>query len=745
MAASGDPEIVAMQQSFRDPAERQRSRMDRSSGAQAMLQCNLPIPARRATLRQEIFLTPARIANSRRRQLRSNREASFMGDSSIVVRHASRILRAVRGEQRTSIAPHVAKSWNRCLTEYGMEPNGARATAVLEANQLRERQQKLGELLGVARAEMESLYDQIAGSGYAVILADADATILSTITDPTLKREFRQAGLWHGALWDEPHEGTNGLGTCVVERRAVTIHRDEHFMGYNLNMSCSGAPIIDEHGGLLGVLDASSVNCNDTRVIQRHTMALVSMSANLIARYHFLREFPNAWILRFHSRPEFVGLLHEALVAISSEGTILAVNESALTQLGHPDRKTLVGAPIEEVFQFQFATLDSRATTAPQAIWPIRDVGHGRRFFALVRAPQGERASVPARIVSEAVRNAPVVPLAEGARRHVGADPRMQHNFNCAQQLFGKRVPILLQGATGTGKEAFARALHQVSPWASRAFVAVNCGSIPESLIESELFGYTRGAFTDADRHGRPGKILQSSGGTLFLDEIGDMPLTLQTRLLRVIEEYEIVPLGGDTPVPVDLHVISASHRDIRQMVQDGEFREDLYYRLNGTTLHLPLLKDRADRAELIEVLLHEENAGGDPVRIQPDALHALFNYHWPGNIRQLRNVLRTAAALCRDNAIRLPNLPQELLDCADEAPRPTGPATTITVAQAATSDAACADSCCRTPLDTAEHATLLRELERNRWNITHTADALGVSRNTLYRKIRKHQIPLAE
>jgi transcriptional regulator of acetoin/glycerol metabolism len=745
MAASGDPEIVAMQQSFRDPAERQRSRMDRSSGAQAMLQCNLPIPARRATLRQEIFLTPARIANSRRRQLRSNREASFMGDSSIVVRHASRILRAVRGEQRTSIAPHVAKSWNRCLTEYGMEPNGARATAVLEANQLRERQQKLGELLGVARAEMESLYDQIAGSGYAVILADADATILSTITDPTLKREFRQAGLWHGALWDEPHEGTNGLGTCVAERHAVTIHRDEHFMGYNLNMSCSGAPIIDEHGGLLGVLDASSVNCNDTRVIQRHTMALVSMSANLIARYHFLREFPNAWILRFHSRPEFVGLLHEALVAISSEGTILAVNESALTQLGHPDRKTLVGAPIEEVFQFQFATLDSRATTAPQAIWPIRDVGHGRRFFALVRAPQGERASVPARIVSEAVRNAPVVPLAEGARRHVGADPRMQHNFNCAQQLFGKRVPILLQGATGTGKEAFARALHQVSPWASRAFVAVNCGSIPESLIESELFGYTRGAFTDADRHGRPGKILQSSGGTLFLDEIGDMPLTLQTRLLRVIEEYEIVPLGGDTPVPVDLHVISASHRDIRQMVQDGEFREDLYYRLNGTTLHLPLLKDRADRAELIEVLLHEENAGGDPVRIQPDALHALFNYHWPGNIRQLRNVLRTAAALCRDNAIRLPNLPQELLDCADEAPRPTGPATTITVAQAATSDAACADSCCRTPLDTAEHATLLRELERNRWNITHTADALGVSRNTLYRKIRKHQIPLAE
>jgi sigma-54 dependent transcriptional regulator, acetoin dehydrogenase operon transcriptional activator AcoR len=667
-----------------------------------------------------------------------------MGDSSIVVRHASRIIRAVRGEQRTSIAPHIAKSWNRCLVEYGMEPNGARATAVLEANQLRERQQKLGELLGIARAEMENLYDQIAGSGYAVILADADATILSTITDPTLKREFRNAGLWHGALWDEPHEGTNGLGTCVAEHRAVTIHRDEHFMGYNLNMSCSGTPILDAHGGLLGVLDASSVNCNDTRVIQRHTMALVSMSANLIARCHFLREFPDAWILRFHSRPEFVGLLHEALVAVSGEGRILAVNESALTQLGHLDRKTLIGTPIEEVFQFAFATLDQRSATAPQAIWPIRDVRHGRRFFALVRAPQpADNGGALARAASENPRSTPAAAHADGGRRHVGADPRMQHNFNCAQQLFGKRVPILLQGATGTGKEAFARALHQMAPWANRSFVAVNCGSIPESLIESELFGYTRGAFTDADRHGRPGKILQSSGGTLFLDEIGDMPLTLQTRLLRVIEEYEIVPLGGDTPVPVDLHVISASHRDIRQMVQDGEFREDLYYRLNGTTLHLPLLRDRADRAELIEVLLQEENSGGDTVRIQPDALHALLNYHWPGNIRQLRNVLRTAAALCRDNTIRLPNLPQELLDCAGEVPRvpeQAMPASTVMPTPVAADNC-----CCRTPLDTAEHATLLRELERNRWNITHTADALGVSRNTLYRKIRKHQIPLAE
>ena len=166
-----------------------------------------------------------------------------MIDTPGIAHHATLINLTVSGRQRVTVSPHVAKSWNRCLNEYGMEPAGARATAVLEPGQLRERQQRMGELLGVARAEMESLYDQIAGSGYAVLLTDADATILSTITDPTLKREFRDAGLWPGAVWDERHEGTNGLGTCVAEGAPVTVHREEHFRDYNIRLSCSGAPI----------------------------------------------------------------------------------------------------------------------------------------------------------------------------------------------------------------------------------------------------------------------------------------------------------------------------------------------------------------------------------------------------------------------------------------------------------------------------------------------------------------------
>ena len=659
-----------------------------------------------------------------------------MTNMNLATSHASRILHVVQnGLQPAGIEPHVTRSWYRCLREYRIEPSAPRQSTVLSSQSLKELQQRMGELLPVARAEMESLYEQIAGSGFAVILSDTQGVVLTTITDPTLQPEFRKAGLSLGALWDERHEGTNGIGTCLAEGCPVTVHREEHFRGYNLSLSCSGAPILDPHGSIIAVLDASTANSSDSRLIQRHTMALVNMSAHLISRWNFLNEFSQSWILRFHSRPEFVGLLHEALIAIDGAGNVLAVNESALLQLGCSTRNSLVGEPIERFFQFDFATLERRARFEPSTIWPVRDLAHGRRFFAIARAPLRPAS----RTLELAAPSA-----ADGAQQargqhHVGEDPQMRKNLTFGRQLFAKQVPILLQGATGTGKEAFAKALHHSGLWYDKPFVTVNCAAIPESLIESELFGYTRGAFTGAVKEGRVGKILQSNGGTLFLDEIGDMPLMLQTRLLRVIEEREIVPLGSDQAIPVTLHVISATHRDIRQMIQDGEFREDLYYRLNGITLHLPLLRDRADKADLIHTLLQEENSDQDPIEIAEDACQRLLDYSWPGNIRQLRNALRTASALCRDGTIRLSNLPQEILH-TESSGRPD-PATS----GEATGEVPAATNPPSAALRDAECAALLRELERMHWNISRTAQALGISRNTLYRKIHKHNIVLEQ
>ncbi|MDE1922687.1 MAG: sigma-54-dependent Fis family transcriptional regulator [Gammaproteobacteria bacterium] len=663
-----------------------------------------------------------------------------MTHENLATSHASRIIRVVEsGIQPVGIEAHVTRSWHRCLREYGIEPSAPRRNAILNPQSVKQLQQRMGELLPVARAEMESLYEQIAGSSFAVILSDPRGTVLSTITDPTLQREFRQAGLSIGALWDERHEGTNGIGTCLAEAGPVTVHREEHFRGYNLSLSCSAAPIVDPHGALIAVLDASTANSSDSRLIQRHTMALVNMSANLISRWNFMHEFADAWILRFHSRAEFVGLLHEALVAIDGAGSILAVNESALLQLGCASRASVIGQSIERFFQFDFDTLEHRASADPAAIWPVRDLTHGRRFFAVVRAPVRK---APGHAAPAGAGAAPALDAARTERHgeHVGGDPVMHRNMSFGRQLFAKQVPLLLQGATGTGKEAFAKALHRGCLWYDKPFVTVNCAAIPENLIESELFGYTRGAFTGAVKEGRTGKILQSSGGTLFLDEIGDMPVMLQTRLLRVIEEREVTPVGSDTPIPVNLHVISATHRDIRKMVQSGEFREDLYYRLNGMTLNLPLLRDRTDKADLIHTLLREEDPDHEGIQIADDAIQKLLEYDWPGNIRQLRNALRTAVALCRDGVIRLSNLAQEIVDAESRVPVqalaavPCEPAAQPAV-----------NLLPNTALREAECAALVRELERMHWNISRTAQALGVSRNTLYRKIHKHRIVLGQ
>jgi sigma-54 dependent transcriptional regulator, acetoin dehydrogenase operon transcriptional activator AcoR len=309
-----------------------------------------------------------------------------------------------------------------------------------------------------------------------------------------------------------------------------------------------------------------------------------------------------------------------------------------------------------------------------------------------------------------------------------GEDPQMLRNMRSAYRIADSNVSVLIQGPTGSGKEAFAHAIHLVSSRAAGPFVAVNCAAIPETLIESELFGYKPGAFTGARREGMRGKLLQSSSGTLFLDEIGDMPLALQTRLRRVLEEREIVPLGSETATKVDLHVIAASHRNLRDMIARGGFREDLYYRLNGITLELPALKDRADRERVIHRALAAETGNGRPAAIEMDALQRLLEYPWPGNIRELRNVIRTALAICDGGVVRRIDLPREIRETHEVAESPADQASRTSTLS---------------PLRVAERAALARIIEECRGNMTRTAAHLGISRNTLYRKMKRHGIPL--
>ena len=626
-------------------------------------------------------------------------------------RHAQQVLTVSRGQelsQGPGSDPSIARSWLRCLEDYHLDPALTMAPTVLEHGRLLESRERLQQVLQIAGSEMNSLHQQLSGAGHAVLLTDARGVILNCVTAPSERKIFERAGLWLGADWSEACEGTNGIGTCLVERQSLTIHRDEHFRGRHTGLTCSASPVFDPHGELLAVLDVSSAREAVSRQSQFHTMALVNLSAKMIESCYFLRHFENHWLLRFHLQAESVGLFSEGLLAFDGEGRICAVNQSALNLLGQI-RGGLLGQPVEAFFDCSLDQLLGRASANATAGWPLR-TRDGRQLFAALR--------VQPRSVSPTVAKLPEAPRPPGI--YLG-DPALQNEFRKAVRVFERDVPLLVNGETGSGKEAFAKAVHQASQRADKPFVALNCAAIPESLIESELFGYRAGSFTGALKEGMRGKLQQADGGTLFLDEIGDMPLALQTRLLRVLEDRMVVPIGGE-PQAVNVRIISATHRDLLARVADGSFREDLYYRLNGLEVALPALRERSDKSHLLDFLLAQE-AQGQPVVLDVDTRQALLEFSWPGNVRQLRTVLRTLTALCEGGRVGLNDLPAMIRQASNPSP--------LSVPRG------------KQPLEDAERVALLATLEQQRWHMTLAAEQLGISRNTLYRKLRKHGIAL--
>ena len=684
-------------------------------------------------------------------------------------RHANHVHDVVRNGVHELGNDVILRSWSRCLNEYQLHAERPHQPTVIADAALQSRLVRWADVIDSARYEMTTLYQQLGDMESAVVLTDADGVIVHMVSSPEFEAEVAPMGMRTGGIWSEPEAGTNGMGTCLASAGPVTIRREDHFFSQFSQLTCSAVPVFDPSGEIAAVLDVTS----RSSLIQQHLLVLLGMTARMIENRLIDARFRNAHPLHFHSRPEFIHTLHEGKLAVGSDGRVLAANRSALFQLGLQSMDEIRSRRIEDLFQSSLEDMLQRSTLSSFHPVVTYRANAALRFFAVARRPASESAG-PMRIVSSPVASAgssgsAAAPSAPSALPGTGAaraparpasgataaatfkDARLVAHLETARRVIARDTPVLLCGETGSGKEVFARAVHQASPHAHGAFVAVNCASIPESLIESELFGYRAGAFTGAQRTGRRGKILQADGGTLFLDEIADMPLDLQARLLRVLDERQVTPLGTEETHAVDFQLISASHEHLPALVREGRFREDLYYRLAGIELQLPPLRERTDKRELIATMLATE--AGPRAVLSPEAERLLLQHAWPGNIRQLRHALRSAAALADDQPIAR----EHLASLGRESTSPLSMPATFSPGAgapagsgggAAFSAAAVAENAPipikLNPIQANERLVLIQLLEQHRWNVSNVAKALDVSRNTLYRKLHKLHIEIS-
>ena len=641
-----------------------------------------------------------------------------MRDESAMLHSALRCAEPAPPAERSK----VVSLWHERARRLGLSERLSPDFSPLSRRALSELAEQHRALYTHALPVMQVLHQQIVNTHSMVLLTDQRGLIMHALGDGDFLEKAEQVALKPGVLWSEDSKGTNAIGTALTERRATLVHGSEHFLTVNRFLTCSCCPIRGPHGELIGALDVSGPQ----EGYHPHTMALVRMSTHMIENQLFVDEFAQALRIHFHVRPELLGTLLEGIAAFDESGRVLAANPNALALLGL-EAGSVTAHSLTSLFDIDVpALLERRGGPGAMARLNLRT---GQAVLARIEAHAGgaRRLAVPQEPMRLAERAAAPPQAPRGPRAPTLADldtgdPAISAVIGKVRRVQGHGIPILILGETGTGKELLAHAIHNESERRAGPFVAVDCASLPESLIEAELFGYEEGAFTGARRRGSPGKILLADGGTLFLDEIGDMPLALQTRLLRVLQERSVLPLGASRERAVDIAVICATHRDLKEMMRRQTFRQDLYYRLNGLVVRLPALRERQDLEALMDSILR---AQAMPVaRFAPQVLAAFHRCPWPGNIRQLSNVLRTASVMAGDSGLIGPEqLPEDFFDelSCDAAPAAEG----------------AAPSAREAGLKALRSSAVGAALERNAGNVSAAARELGVSRNTIYRALR--------
>ena len=598
-------------------------------------------------------------------------------------------------------AGEILDSWARCL-EAGLDFTGATPLQVIDAHELARRRDRAAVVRRLAQAELETLSQQIAGSNFLLAFADPEGVILDLYADNRFQMSGSGAGIVVGSNWSEAVCGTNGTGTALRCGRAVAVSGLEHyFLGLG-DISCTAAPVRDAQGEVVGVLDASSYF--ESR--QHHTQALVQMAATQMENGLLAHQMREHLVLAIHPRGEFLGTLSAGLLAFDGEGRMLAHNARSRTML---QGLNLNGSSFEELFGEAIDLALARLHRGGDV--RLRDVLGSALVARCVARPAPRQAAAPpaaspASPASTAAprRRAPATVVTAEADV-VLRDPEVVAAFELAESAVRLGAPLLITGETGTGKEVLARHAHRACGRAG-PFVAVNCGALPDELFESELFGHAAGAFTGARREGSPGLIASADGGTLLLDEVTELPLPLQSALLRFLDDGLVRQVGGTVSRKVDVQLLAATNTDIADDVAARRFRADLYYRLNTVCVKLPPLRQRRDFADAAIAVLRRL----DPrAAIDDGAIDRLQAHAWPGNFRELRAVLTRALLACDGHPIAAADV-DRLLPPAQRHPT--------------------------SALQQAASETIRREYERTGRSVSQTSRNLGISRTTVYRHL---------
>ncbi|SAK43080.1 sigma-54-dependent Fis family transcriptional regulator [Caballeronia ptereochthonis] len=627
----------------------------------------------------------------------------------------------------------IETSWRRCVHQYGLDPARMQEARILPQTRLREHQQRIDDFARIARHGLETLYEQVAGMGYVVLLTDALGVTVDYIGDANTDSALRRAGLYLGAEWSETGAGTCAVGTALATGQALTVHQVDHFDATHIPLTCTAAPLYDSRGALAAILDISALVSPQARDSQNLALQLVRIYAGHIENANFLRTHRQDWILKLNTSPEFVDVDPEYLIALDASGRIVGHNRRAQTMLaaeiGRPiapgvvtrdAAASLIGVPFDTLFDARLEELGRFVYSRPSELRAVPLAKSGALLYLSVMPP------APCFVPTTNMTEQRAVQIAAPLAALCGGDAALTRQLERAAKLVDSPINLLVNGETGSGKEFFAKALHRASVRRAGPFVAVNCAAIPETLIESELFGHMPNSFSGAGAKAKRGLIQEADGGTLFLDEIGDMPRALQSRLLRVLAEGEVLAIGASRPVSVDVRVISATHHSLDALMQDGRFREDLYYRLNGARFTLPPLRERTDLDWLIRKFLDDDSdIARGPVTLSPAARERLHRHDWPGNLRELCNVLRYARAVCSNGLIDVDDLPEGFGGAAVA----TVPPARIAVDEFDPH---------RLP---PEGMLLMQYLRAASWNLSAVARQIGVSRMTLYRRMARYGI----